>query len=488
MSTLIANEGKTLSFTDSGQDAAYLQNPNSPSGLYSTLIKLSLLLGLLFMGSMLYANGPCNADQYIFAKSDDTDLVPCGPSANTTSSFPIDDQGPHDEGASGIVAMDLDCMANLGDESADGPDVHWVTFVINLGGSFEWQTVPGADKFTYSLYYSATPYTGTFGSGTEVDSYCSDLQFVKCGDQFTGWDLISTPDPAKQWRFFLAYYLNSTDKDEKGDGVVKIRKSCGLACEGMEPTVSIDDVCTLSGSVTLTATGVSGGGGETYSYIWSEKTAGVLVGETGSSLSLPSGSVPLAGTYTVVVTGSNGCPGFDSAIVSTTGCCNAEAGDIAITFGGPLSTLCRGAEDLDLVQFSAENHLDDVTTGYSYALFLVDMDGNIIDSPAPVGSDGGAAFTFSTLPNGMYTVYGLSFLDDQPGYTTAEAYVNSVTNISEIIGDDSDDSSGGTGPFGTLCLDLVSGGAGNKVTIVGGDCGNLPGPPEPADFKSSSNQ
>jgi hypothetical protein len=282
------------------------------------------------------------------------------------------------------------------------------------------------------MYYSSyQPPTGNANAAND----CNNLVFLKCGTQFTGWQVEATPDPTKQWRFYIAYFFQSSDKDKVGDGVVKIRKSCGLACEGLAPTVNITVNCTAG---TLTAT--SGFD----NYIWSNasgtlsETSNVLIGTLGT-------------TYTVVAYDDGACPGTATASLPTT-CCDADAGTIS-----PFGALTACKTNLDLTGFTAAPGSG--ASALAYALILVDTNGDIklFDVSAPY------TFTFSSLNAGMYFTYALSYGVTSPNITT---YLNGLIgmNISEI----QDDINGG------ICADLVAGGSANKITVLDIGCGTFP--------------
>ena len=401
------------------------------AGKMPRLWVLPLLILLPFIG---VANEPCTAIIYDFGGSNGN-IVPCGPSANTTPQVAINGMG-----ATSFSLQGAPCGA-LG-TGGSPTDALWVTFVIQEGGSFEWQTVPGSDDFYWQLYYSIDPVDTPLEETTT--SGCGSLAFADCGQEFTGWKVSSTPDPGKRWRFYLVFYLRNGDM--AGNGVIKIRKSCGLACEGQEPAVDIQVDCDNT-SYTLTATpGFD-------NYIWSDATNGVLA-VTGNVLT----GATQGETYTVVAYNDLGCPGSASVTMPTGGCCEADAGSINGLTQNEL--LCQGSSTLDAVLFSTSANPQ--PAGYSYAFFLVDSDGNI-ESPPGALAGTSTNFSYSSLPAGMYQIYGLSYRNSQPA-GSAQAYVNGFSTLGALE----------TDIEGGICAELVL--HDFKVTVQGANCGTFPNP------------
>ncbi len=413
-------------------------------GVYSKLVfGFVFMLGLsgtLFSQGCLNPddlhNSPCTSCLYDFGGGAGN-IVPCGPSANTTSSVPINHEN-------GNTVAPLEVCGGLLDSPND--DVLWVSFLINTGGSFEWQTVAGADKFYWEMYYSSTQPPDDGSSNDPNTTDCNNLVFYKCGTQFTGWEVEATPDPTKQWRYYIAYYFQSTDKDKEGDGVVKIRKSCGLACADNDiAVVASDDVCILGSPGTVLTATASGGGGS-YSYSWLP-----IDGLDDPNSATPTATPGTTTTYTVTVVGVDGCPAADEVAVNVGGCCDADAGTISL-FGQ--LTSCDSS--LDSYSFIASPGANAPSPGY--ALILVDMEGNIQlfdDSPDNTNEYN---FLFSSLDKGMYFVYALSYDGDISTYLTAKIG-NPVSGIQTEID-------------GGLCADLIYGGNNNKITVL--RCGTFP--------------
>ncbi len=407
---------------------------------------------------------PCDAFPYVF--NNGTNVVPCGPAANATPSV-----GIVEFGHTGGPGVNGSCGA-LGDGGSP-EDVLWVTFIIQEGGSYEWQTVPGSDDFYWELYY-----TPDIPNENDPTGGCGNLVFYECGQEFTGWKVQPTPDPTRRWRFFMAFYLRNGDQE--GDGVIKIRKSCGLGCTESDIAVSVaaDKECTDSGApVQLTASASGGMGSGSYKYIWTaepEANAGLPDANTpvmnAVVTATPNPAVPPAVIYTYSVTAydesGDRCPATAEVEVQVGECfdCNVVAGTITNTGNGPLS-ICQRKELVDVngdaVDFSVNNQ-----TAPNYALLLVDMNGKILDEI--IGTSG--SFNFSTftpkLTPGMYFVYGLAFDPAKPGSpASVDAYLATQTNISGIQKDIADE---------LICAALVDGGASNKITITKVDCGTSP--------------
>jgi hypothetical protein len=89
---------------------------------------------------------------------------------------------------------------------------------------------------------------------------------------------------------------------------------------------------------------------------------------------------------------------------------------------------------------------------YEYAFLLVEEPSGDIQQYNETGN-----FDFSGVTAGQYSVYGLSYSDTNTPESDVTAYLDNLTsspkNISEIIADDDDTSSGGPGT-GSYCLDL----------------------------------
>ena len=425
-----------------------MSTPKKKLGMVSFLGVLPLLLLLPLFS---FANHePCTAIPYDFGMGQGN-IVPCGPSANTTSS------GVNIEDSGGTTTFPLNGSCGLPGDGGSPMDVQWVTFVIQEGGSFEWQTVPGSDDFIWEMWVSNNPVDvpGEEDPGGNVPGVCDDLSYVDCDTEFTGWRVESTPDPTKKWRFYIAYYLRNGD--QSGDGVVKIRKSCGEACVGSDISVTAsDDVCIESGANTMLDANASGGGDAPYTYFWTPT----------SSLNNPQIKSPLASpttttTYTVVAAGADGCPASDQVTVTVGNCCIAESGTLSNNGAGAWpQTLCVGKNDLNTVTFTATGFQSNVA--YGYALFLVDADGNI--SNAVAGASG--SFTFSGLSAGTYTVYGISYKGSTSDIPTnnaeAQTYVNGFATLAALLAD-----------IPPTCAEVVSGGSGNQVTILGVNCGTF---------------
>jgi hypothetical protein len=178
---------------------------------------------------------------------------------------------------------------------------------------------------------------------------------------------------------------------------------------------------------------------------------GVIAGENGMTY-----SATAEGTYTVVVTDADGCPGSATAEVSFTGCCDAVASPI--TSSGPFSACTGTTTSIDGTVFTSDN-----PSGLDYALILTDMAGNIQSSDDSDPFE----FDFGGLAAGMYFVYSLSYDQTQNGMTVVN-YLASLSPNTTIAQIESDISGG-------LCADLQYGGSGdNKVTLLETNCGTFP--------------
>ncbi|MFT5765278.1 MAG: hypothetical protein ACI8X3_002715, partial [Saprospiraceae bacterium] len=348
----------------------------------TSFYKRSLLFFMLFFfaGISYSQNGPCDATLYDFGGGQGN-VVPCGPSANTTPKVPITpnlvNSGPN-----------VDCSGAMPGDGGSPTDVLWVTFIIKEGGSFEWQTVPGPDDFYWKMFVSTTPNPD---QGSTAGA-CNNLIELDCGIEFTGWRVESTPHPGFTWRFYIAFYLRGGD--QAGSGVVKIRKSCGLSCESSTATATVtpDDVCINSGElVSLSATTDNP---PASSYFWTETPDNNTL-SSNTTQSPTASNITVTTTYSVAVVGADGCPAVDSVVVTVGGCCVAEVG----TISGPGPFEVCGSNDLtgDFIV------MGNAGAGYDFAFLLVDENGNIVAS----NLDGN--FDFSGLPAGTYTVYGLSY-------------------------------------------------------------------------------
>lgn len=396
--------------------------------LSSLVFSLVLLSGLTAQ-----ANEPCNAILYDFGGG--SNIVPCGPSANTTSQVAINGMG--------ATTYPLNGSCGLPGNGGSPTDALWVTFVIQEGGSFEWQTVPGADDFYWEIYCSSNDVD--MPSEETTQSGCGSLVFKECGQEFTGWKVTTTPDATKRWRFYLVFYLRNGD--QVGNGVLKIRKSCGEGCASSDIAVTASsDVCINNGGNTVLDATPSGGGGGPYTYSWTPTT-----GLNNPAIKMPIASPVTTTTYTVQVVGSDGCPATDEVTVTVGGCCDAEAGTITNNGTGPF-TICT---DQDLVVGGTEIIFDasGENGALAYAFILADAAGNIIAS----NTNG----NFGPIANvGTYTVYGLSFDETENGQTV-NAFLGTVSTIADI-------------ESSPLCLDLVSGAAGNNViTVKEPNCGTF---------------
>ena len=220
---------------------------------------------------------------------------------------------------------------------------------------------------------------------------------------------------------------------------MKIRKSCGLACEGLTPTVNVTLNCTAG---TLTATAGFD------NYIWSD--ANGTLAETSNVLTPGSG-----GTYTVVAYDNDGCPGTAEGTLPTT-CCDAVAG--TISGFSQNETLCQAASNTTTFSTDA----DPQPSGYSYALFLVDGSGNIIIASVTGGTS--TSFDFTGLSTGMYFIYGLSYLDSQAA-TNAADYVDGFATLALLQADIIPNG-------GSTCAELAM--HAFKLTIVDPSCGTFP--------------
>ena len=257
-------------------------------------LKLSLLsfFTFLFQNNIL-ANDPCSAFFYDFGKGL-RDTVPCGNAANTTSNIDVDMAGSTTFNLSG------DCGTLM---SAPNDYVAWFTFIIQGGGSsFEWQLIEtGTDDVRYELYYSNDPMG---------PNECTDLSFYMCGNGFNSWELLGVPNPNIPTRFYVAIFTAKEDNDV--DVVLKFRKACGETCLKSDiSVVASPDVTIGPGESTQLSASPSGGGGSNYTFLWSPNDGSIddITSQT------PTVSPTTTTTYTVAVTGEDGCPAFDTVTV-----------------------------------------------------------------------------------------------------------------------------------------------------------------------------
>jgi len=397
------------------------------------------------LGGFTYPfDSPCRAFVYDF-KGGAENNVPCGPSANTTPSVEIT------RGGQDSVALIDTCNGGAG---AIYSDILWVTFIIQEGGSFEWQTVPGAEKFYYELWYSKDS-PSELNNGGE----CNNLGYLECGRQFTGWKVQSTPNPLKRWRFYLAFYFHDSDKDLLGDGVVKIRKSCGGACLGaavatFNHSPALDTCINPNDQISLTTSGTMPGPQQSW-FIDSEPLDLTISQTNGNGNTVATAMPSTNTTYYFVVVGNVDppCPAIDSVFVQVDNCCDALAGD------GPVLPdtiqLCQGDTRIDNgMIFSPSSAFASTVDS---ALILTDMSGVILDSTLVIP---GTFSKLSSLSAGMYFIYSLSY----GAAGNISDYLASKTNISEI---ESDQESG-------VCLDLKSWGRDYKINVFDVGCGVFP--------------
>ncbi|MDO8969384.1 MAG: hypothetical protein Q7U74_01780, partial [Saprospiraceae bacterium] len=397
---------------------------------------LVLLVALWAIPILLEAqpyNSPCDALLYEF--NNGTNIVPCGPAANATPQVDI-----HGNGPSGVP---VNGSCGLPGNGGSPTDALWVSFVIQEGGSYEWQTVPGADDFYWELYASLDPVDTPAEESDQ--SGCGSLQFLECGAEFTGWKVQSTPDASLRWRFYMVFFLRNGD--QQGDGVIKIRKSCGEGCltSTIDVVASAADACINLGDNTQLNAIPSGGGGGPYTYTWTPSAT-----LNNAAIQNPIATPLVTTTYTVKVVGADRCPATDEVTVEV-GCCDADAGTVTNNGTGPF-TVCKNH---DIVQGNTEIIFDasGENTLLAYAFILADANGNIV-AYNTTGNFGPIANT------GTYTVYGLSFDEAQNGQTVT-AYLGTVTTIAQI-------------EASVLCLDLVSGAPGNNIIkVVEPECGNF---------------
>lgn len=403
------------------------------------VFRSALMLWLVLQGSMgLFGQAnPCTAELYDFGGGAGN-VVPCGPSANTTPFVDIQTGDPYDP----MSDFNVNGSCGLPGDGGSPAVVYWVSFVIQEGGSFEWQTVPGSDKYYWELWASTDQVDMPGEESTQ--SGCGSLTYIDCGEEFTGWRVQSTPGAGNKWRFYLVYFLR--DGDMEGKGVVKIRKSCGEACQGSDIAVTAsDDVCILSGQSTQLSASASGGGGGPYTYLWTPST-----GLNNPNISNPVASPTMTTTYTVQASGADNCPAYDEVTVEVGSCCEAEAGTVDGSPAGPYQT-CSGNDLIvggNQVVFSASGE----NAGIAYAFLLVNASTGALVAYNLNGNF--SASDFGAVGN--YTVYGLSF-DEGLNGQMVEIYLGGVTNISEITGS-------------MLCLYLV---AGPSIEVVEPNCGNF---------------
>jgi hypothetical protein len=404
-----------------------------------------VVLLLLLSNSLISQNNACNALLYDFGGGQGN-VVPCGPSANTTPQVSINGNGPN------VDPESVNCSGAMPGDGGSPTDVLWVTFIIQEGGSFEWQTVPGKDDFYWVLFVSGTQNP----SNISTTGACTNLIQLDCGTEFTGWKVESTPDPNFRWRYYIAFYLRGGDMG--GNGVIKIRKSCGLSCASSTSIATTSpDVCINSGeSVALS---VSTDDPPASSYLWTESPDNGTL-SSNSIASPTANNVTVTTTYYATVVGANNCPATDSVVVTVGGCCLADAGTIGSSPAtGPFSScvgrdLTNGNGGAEIVFTVSGN----AGAGFDYAFILADSGGNILDSNTS------GNFDFSGLSAGTYIIYGLSYAQTNTP-NTVSTYLAGISNISQIEADDA-----GT----TFCLDLENGAPQNVITIIDVDCGNFP--------------
>jgi len=168
--------------------------------------------------------------------------------------------------------------------------------------------------------------------------------------------------------------------------------------------------------------------------------------------------------YTAAPPAALACPACPATPATTSNCdaCLADAGNMVRPTGGLLDpvtgnqTICIGDNLGDwVVDYNGAADEMSPPGTYDIALILTDALGNIVQ----VNYTG--PFDFSILGVGTYTVYSLSYSPDNTPDNIA-AYLAQLSsgvadgigsNVSEIIADDDDTSSGGAGT-GSFCLDI----------------------------------
>ncbi len=106
--------------------------------------------------------------------------------------------------------------------------------------------------------------------------------------------------------------------------------------------------------------------------------------------------------------------------VSSTACCQADAGDIILPTGyNDGNNLCQG-EDLSAftLSYAATDEVDPGTTNFQYIFLLVDADSTIIQQT-------NGDVDFSNLTAGKYNVYGLSYANSNTPANVVD-YINTI--------------------------------------------------------------
>lgn len=165
----------------------------------------------------------------------------------------------------------------------------------------------------------------------------------------------------------------------------------------------------------------------------------------------------------------------ESYIITDIFGCLATAGFISTATPISNFSICEGTDLLDETQASAafvpyygDLNGFDPSTGFEYAMLLVDENNTIIETALTSPYD----FDFSSLSAGTYSIYGFAF-KEIPNVLTINDYLSNIQSDSDlddllqIIADDNDATSGGTGD-GNYCLDLKnldSNGAAVQIVI-----------------------
>ncbi|MFK7978637.1 MAG: hypothetical protein AB8G86_01530, partial [Saprospiraceae bacterium] len=114
--------------------------------------------------------------------------------------------------------------------------------------------------------------------------------------------------------------------------------------------------------------------------------------------------------------------GKTTVAVSSTACCQADAGDIILPTNYSSGTaLCQG-EDLSefTVSYAATDETEPENTQFQYTFLLINSDSTIIQQTT-------GDFDFSNLAAGKYNVYGLSYANSNTP-TNLDDYINSIKN------------------------------------------------------------
>lgn len=192
-----------------------------------------VLVLILLISNILYANDPCNALVYDFGMGAEN-VIPCGNAANATSGITVTDvEGPTSYPLNGTCGMPL---------VANNSNVSWIRLTLLAEvGFFEWQLV--GNDLVYEVYAASDACVND----------CNSLDFIECGTDFASWSPLLPNFPVTTTYFYFAIFQGVEGGDN--DFVFKARKACGEGC----PTILIDSPPDCLGGMSCYTLSASGG-------------------------------------------------------------------------------------------------------------------------------------------------------------------------------------------------------------------------------------